>query len=291
MAVCTQLTVSVPEQNLRLATSDHFDHGLIEKLSDGFERLGAVESPFTLRVQPENPVPKNLRQAQQLHADRPREEQRRDELRSDDLTRNFDLWRKDIESYDYPGVDTLSLTVQQQRADAAVDIAHSAFNLATVDRNVSFEDPAVRGRYWLGPPTIELQTSETDFPGWRYPCVLAHELGHNADNQAKHWRNFYSEGDIGDECLFENQTQIKQARMLSERIRGEIIENDIPGATPNYRETRSEKAADAFAAMIIEPDRTRVHAPAIASRLESVFEDFFTRFKRKRQRLDAAWLS
>jgi hypothetical protein len=43
--------------------------------------------------------------------------------------------------------------------------------------------------------------------------------------------------------------------------------------------------------MIIEPDRTRNHASAIASRLESVFKEFFQHFERKRQQLDEDWLS
>lgn len=278
------------EENLRLATSDHFEDGLVEKLDDGFERLGTVESPFTIRVPPDNSPPQKLREARQLHADRPRDERRQDELRSDPLTRDLDLWRDNMNEYDFPGVDTLSLTIQQKRAEAAADIAQSLFNLSTIERGVSFDDPTVRGRYWTNPPKIELRTSDTDFVGWRYPCVLAHELGHHADNQAKYWRRFYSEGEVGTDSLFETQTQITQAGALSERLRGEITERDIPGAQ-NYRKTKSEKAADAFAAMIIEPDRTRDHAPAITTRLETVFDEFFSKFKRKRQHLDTAWLS
>lgn len=274
----------------RLAASDHFKDGLVEELDDGFERLGAVESPFTLRIPPEAAAPVKLQEARRLHADRPREERRQDELRSDPVTRDFDLWKNNMDEYDFPGVDTLSRTILQKRAEAAAEIARSLFNLSSVKRGVSFDDPKVRGRYWAAPPTIELRTTETDFPGWTYPCVLAHELGHTADNQVKYWRRFYSEADLKSDSLFETQTQLRQARTLSERLRGEIIESNIPG-TQNYRETKSEKAADAFAALVLEPDRTRQHAPAIATRLESVFEDFFTRFSRARYDIDTAWRS
>jgi len=280
----------VSGDTLRLAASDHFKSGLVEKLDDGFERLGAVESPFTLRVPPEPTVPEKVQEATRLHAKRPRDERRQDELRSDPVTRNFDLWKDNMDKYDFPGVDTLSQTIQQKRAEAAADIARSQFNLSSIKRNISFDDPTVRGRYWPNPPEIELRTTETDFPGWTYPCVLAHELGHTADNQAKYHRRFYSEGDLESDSLFETQTQLTQARTLSERLRGEIIESDIPSAQ-NYRETNSEKAADAFAALVLEPEQTRQHASAVANRLESVFDDFFTQFDQARHRIDSAWLS
>jgi hypothetical protein len=101
----------VPEESPRLATTDHFDEGLVEELRDGFERLGTVESPFTLRLPSENSTPEELQKARQLHADRPFDERRQDELRSDELTRDFELWRENMDAYDYPGVDTLSLNV------------------------------------------------------------------------------------------------------------------------------------------------------------------------------------
>ena len=278
------------DDTLRLAASDHFEDGLVEELDDGFERLGVVESPFTLRIPPEATVPEKVQEARRLHADRPRDERRQDKLRSDPVTRDFDLWKDNMDEYDFPGVDTLSQTIQQKRVEAAADIAQSLFNLSSINRGVPFDDPKVRGRYWATPPTIELRTTETDFPGWTYPCVLAHELGHTADNQVKYWRGFYSEGNLESDSLFKTQTQLRQARTLSERLRGEITESDIPGAQ-NYRETKSEKAADAFAALILEPDRTRQRTPAIATRLETVFEDFFTQFNRECRHIDTAWVS
>jgi len=195
-----------------------------------------------------------------------------------------------MDEYDFPGVDTLSQTIKQKRAEKAAEIAQSMFNISSIKRNVPFEDPKVRGRYWVSPPTIEIRTTETDFPGWTYPCVLAHELGHSADSQKEYLRHFYSEGDLESDSLFESQTQLNQARALSERLRGEIIESDIPSML-NYRETKSEKAADAFAALVLEPDRTRQCAPAIATRLETVFEDFFTQFNREYRDIDSAWVS
>jgi hypothetical protein len=284
------ISLTVSEENLRLSTSDHFKDGLIEELDDGFERLGTVESPFTLRIPPGNSPPQKVQEARQLHADRPHDERRQDELRSDPIARDLDLWRNNMNKYDFPGVDTLSITIQQKRAEAAADIAQSLFNLSTIERGVEFEDPSVRGRYWTNPPKIELQTSDTDFAGWRNPCVLAHELGHHVDNQAIFHQRFYSEGEVGNNSLFETQTQLSEAKTLSERIRGEITEQEIPGSK-NYRKKKSEKAADAFVAMIIEPDRTRDYAPAIAARLEAVFGKFFRKFERKRRHIDKAWLS
>lgn len=99
------------DDTLRLAASDHFKDGLVEELDDGFERLGAVESPFTLRIPPEATAPAKLQEAHRLHADRPRDERRQDELRSDPVTRDFDLWKNNMDAYDFPGVDTLSQTM------------------------------------------------------------------------------------------------------------------------------------------------------------------------------------
>jgi len=280
----------VSEDQVPLAASDYYKNELIEDLGDGFEQLGSVESPYTLRVSSDSAPPEKLQRARALHADRPIEERNRDELRSDTITRDFDLWKNNKQQYDFPGVDTLSQTIQQHRAEAAAEIAKSIFNLSKIERDVEFKNPTVRGKYWSHPPKIELRTSETDFPGWRYPCALAHEIGHNADEQIKSRGRFYSDGEVGKDSLFETETQLDEARDLSERIRGEIIASDIPG-TRNYRKKRSEMAADSFAAMILEPKHTRHQFPTIAKRFESVFDEFFESFTRERESLDKAWLS
>lgn len=278
------------EDQIPLAASDHYKNELIEDLGDGFEQLGSVESPYTIRVSSDSAPPEKLKQARALHADRPSEERHRDELRSDTITRDFDLWKDNMQQYDFPGVDTLSQTIQQHRAEAAAEIAKSIFNLSKIERDVEFKSPTVRGKYWSHPPKIELRTSETDFPGWRYPCALAHEIGHNADEQIKSRGGFYSDGEVGEHSLFETETQLNEARELSERIRGEITAFDVPGMQ-SYRKKRSEMAADSFAAMILEPERTRQQSPTIAGRLDSVFDEFFESFTRKRESLDKAWLS
>lgn len=277
------------EDDLRESTSDKFEDDLIEALDDGFERLGSIESPFTLRVPPTGSEPQKFKEAQRLHQERQPVALRADELRVDPITRNLDQWVQNMSSYDFPGVDTVPRVIRRKRAEAALEVARSVFSLSEFTRDVSFEDPAVRGRYWTEPTTIEIGTDTADFPGWRFAATLAHEIGHHADNHIKLHRHFYSETEIGDECLFETQTQYNEARTLSVRIRGEITDRETPGVK-NYRKKNSEYAADAFAAMVLEPDRTRQQTPAIASRLEDVFSEFFTEFQKRRHRIDSAWM-
>jgi hypothetical protein len=214
------------------------------------------------------------------------EVRRRDELTNEELTLDIETWRNNITERDFPGIDTIPEAVRQQQADAAAEIAQTVFGIGPINRGVQFEDPAVRGRYFRAGGPIEIGTSADDFPGWQSGVTLAHEIGHGIDDHIEVKTGYASaRGEI-----FETDVQLAEATVLSKRLRGPLIESDIPGAT-DYRRHPTEKAADTFAAMIIEPERARELAPTVTKRFETVFDEFFGRYSERLQELNAAWMN
>jgi len=275
----------MPSRSDQLYSTDKFEPKPIETLDSGFERVGARNTPFTIRDPPTGPVPEIKRQALELHNERPCESRRRDELRHEQITLDIDTWREDMSTFDFPGVDTIPEVVRLQRAGAAAEIAQELFGIGTVNRGIQFEDPAVRGRYFRGGGPIEVSASNSDFPGWQKGVTLAHEVGHGIDDHIDVKTGYASSrGEV-----FEDEEQLTEATALSERLRGPMVQSDIPGAT-DYRRHPTEKAADTFAAMIIEPERSRELAPGVTARFEAFFGEFFGRYDDRVQELNESWV-
>lgn len=232
----------------------------IHELEDGFERLGDLDTPFTLR----NCDDKRER-AQQIHSKRENSVQERDEESNEPVTRTLQEWHEDMMGLDFPFVDTIPLTEQRRRAEHVAERAIAQGVIDHIDRDVAFRDESVRGKYWRGVQLIEIGTDPDDFPGFQAGVVLAHELGHA----------FYDawSPDSGIEeqpFLFRTADEKAQARTLSERLHGPLIETDGPFI--DYRMGNDEElAAAVFASRIVEPMAAQRIAPAAVRRLEDVF--------------------
>lgn len=232
----------------------------IQKLDDGFERLGDQDTPFTLRNGGES-----LERAKARHSDRDASERKRDEESNEPVTRSLPEWRTDMMGLDFPFVDTISLAEQRARANRIATLAVEENFVEEINRDVEFRDKTFRGKYWRGVQLIEIGTDEGDFPGFREGIVLAHELGHA----------FYDawSPDSGIEKaskLFTSEAEQTQARAISERLHGPFIETDGPFA--DYRAGSDEElAAAVFASRIIEPMAAQRIAPDAIRRLEEVF--------------------
>lgn len=238
----------------------------IQILDDGFVRLGDEDTPFTLREGGES-----LEQAQQLHSERDESERERDEESNEPVTRALSKWRENMMELDFPFVDTIPLDEQRRRANRVAELATEEGFVDRVDRDIVFEDETVRGKHWPGINLIEIGTDPDDFPGFRTGVVLAHEVGHA----------FYDawSPDSGIEeqpRLFQTADEKEQARRLSERLHGPMIETD--GSFVDYRKGSDEElSAAVFASRIIEPMAAQRIAPDAVRRLENVFGDLSDR--------------
>ena len=234
----------------------------IQELDDGFVRLGDEDTPFTLR---EGGEP--LEQARQLHSERDESERERDEESNEPVSRALSEWRENMMELDFPFVDTIPIDEQRRRANQVAELATDEGYIDSVNRDVAFEDETVRGKYWRGINLIEIGTDPDDFPGFRTGIVLAHEVGHA----------FYDawSPDSGIEeqpRLFQTADEKEQARRLSERLHGPMIETGGPFV--DYRKGSDEElAAAVFASRIIEPTAAQRIAPHAVRRLENVFGD------------------
>lgn len=232
----------------------------IRELDDGFERLGDQDTPFTLRNGGET-----LDRAQQLHNEREAPERERDEESNEPITRTVSEWRENMIELDFPFVDTIPLEEQRNRAEQVAELAVAEGVVNRIEREVGFRDDTVRGKYWRGVGLIELGTDPDDFPGFQAGVVLSHELGHA----------FYDiwspdSGIEEQDRLFRTTAQVEQARALSERLHGPMVEPDGPFV--DYRWGSDEElAAAVFASRIIEPMAAQRIAPDAVSRLEDVF--------------------
>lgn len=234
----------------------------VQELEDGFARLGDDDTPFTLKGGGES-----LEQARQLHSEREESARERDEESNEPVTRAVSEWREDMMGLDFPFVDTIPLDEQRRRANQVAEVATAENFVDRIDRDVAFRDETVRGKYWRGVQLIEIGTDPDDFPGFQAGVVLAHELGHA----------FYDawSPDSGIEeqpRLFRTTDEKEQARALSERLHGPMIETDGPFV--DYRKGSDEElAAAVFASRIIEPMAAQRIAPDAVRRLEEVFGD------------------
>ncbi len=243
------------------ALTDRLDDR-IQQLDDGFVRLGDDDTPFTLREGGES-----LEQAQQLHSAREEAERKRDEESNEPVTRTLSEWRENMIELDFPFVDTIPVDEHRRRADQVAELAIEENVVDTIEHDVSFEDETVRGKYWRGVRLIEIGTDSDDFPGFRAGVVLAHEVGH------AFYDAWSPESGIEEqERLFRTTEEKEQARRLSERLHGPMIETDGPFA--DYRKGSDEElAAAVFASRIIEPMAAQRIAPDAVRRLENVFGD------------------
>ena len=234
----------------------------IQELEDGFIRLGNQDTPFMLREGGES-----LERAQQLHSEREESARERDEESNEPVTRTVSEWRENMLELDFPFTDTIPLDEHCHRANHVAELATTENIVDRIDRDVAFRDETIRGKYWRGVQLIEIGTDSDDFPGFQSGVVLAHELGHA----------FYDawSPDSGIEeqpRLFRAPEEKEQARALSERLHGPMIETDGPFV--DYRQGNDEElAAAVFASRIIEPAAAQRIAPDAVRRLEEIFGD------------------
>lgn len=232
----------------------------VQVLDDGFVRLGDEDTPFTLRDGGES-----LAQAQRLHSERAVSEQRRDEESNEPLTRSVSRWREEMMRLDFPFVDTVPIDEQRRRANRVAELATDEGFVERIDRDVVFEDETVRGKYWRGVGLIELGTDPNDFLGFRAPVVLAHEVGHALYDAWSPDTGIEEQGP-----LFCTADERDQARTLSERLHGPMIQTDGPFV--DYRAGSDEElAAAVFASRILEPQAAQRLGPDAVRRLEEVF--------------------
>lgn len=101
--------------------------------------------------------------------------------------------------------------------------------------------------------------------------MLAHEVGH------AFYDAWIPESGIEEQPrLFRTTDEKEQARRLSERLHGPMIETE--GSFSDYRKGSDEElAAVVFVSRIIEPIAAQRIAPHSVGRLENVFGDFSDR--------------
>jgi hypothetical protein len=231
----------------------------IEKLDDGFTRLGDEDTPYTLIGGTER-----REEAADIHADRPSSDQEVDEKTNEPVVRDVEKWAGDLWELDFPFVDTIPHDDQLARAQRVADLAFELGYLDDATHGVKFTNPQRRGKFWQRPPEIETRADPDDFLGFRKGPALAHELGHAFYTGADLDREFHDARSL----VFETEEQEREARQISVRLHGPF--SDAPPGFMDEREHPTELFADVFAARVIEPEAARREGPTAVDRVEAL---------------------
>lgn len=237
-----------------------YDSDLVQELDDGLERLGSVDSAFTLRGQSDE-----YERAVAIHEDRPATERQRDEAENQPLTRDFEEWKADPNRLDFPGVDTIPYKRQIERARAFYERVARQYAMVELSELQAFESDEIYGKYWSD-GLIEIKESYPDleFDGFRKGVTLAHETAHALDYQLSPTSRPVS---VHQEFL-ESDTVRAEAEAVSRRLHGPFREPDNP-LKQDYRKTTVELFADLVASQQIQPVATQRIAPTATDLLHS----------------------
>lgn len=237
-----------------------------------------ADSPFTTRVTG------TQRQAvERVHNNRSEAAQEADESFNAPTTVDAQKWAKSPNEFDYPGVDTVSDSIQRNRAQKLTEFAESK---GVVD-DVSVESDLSVSSTGVGNPmgrasTEEFGTStsvelrddvekgDVEDPRFAFGPVLAHEVGHAID---------FGSGKTFSEALEKesNEDLRKQAVTVSKTVRGPF--EDASDDRVDYRsgegEGSRELVADFVAARTLQPRATERIAPGLTNEFDDEFKDEF----------------
>ncbi|GAA0451389.1 hypothetical protein GCM10008985_03770 [Halococcus dombrowskii] len=230
----------------------------VETLTDGFERLGPDDTPFTLRGGEEK-----RDQAATIHHQRDTNERTKDEQSNEPVSRGVSEWKQNLRTLDFPFIDTISCETYLDRAWQAAAAVQEHGLIEEVHCNVCFEDPNLHGKFWPGIAEIELAPERDYFPGYAPGPTLAHEVSHSVYAA---WTP--DAGFEQGQQAFRTRSQQEQAESLSLRLYGPF--HEATGPFVDYRLGDEELFAAAFTSRIIEPMAARRNAPQAVNRVEEI---------------------
>lgn len=239
-----------------------------------------ADSPFTTRITG------TQRQAvERVHNNRSEAAQEADESFNAPTTTDARKWAEAPNKFDYPGVDTVSDSVQRDRAEDLTEFAQSSGIVedVNVESDISVSSDGV-GNPMGRASTDEFGTSSTvqvrddvergdvDDPRFDFGPVLAHEVGHAVD---------FGSGLTFSEALEKdsNEELREEAVEVSKTVRGPF--ENASDERIDYRsgegEGSRELVADFVAARTLQPRATERAAPELTEEFDEEFRDEFGR--------------
>jgi hypothetical protein len=209
------------------------------------------------------------------HEARSEQAQSTDEALNAPIAPDYETWRENPDQYDLPGIDTISRDRLRERGREAVQRALDSGAVDSV--GTSDFDGGTKGRFNrkftredgenVMKRTINRKPNlddEEDFASFAEGPVLAHEAGHAFDNEAA---DSSADADFASESgLFDDEQLDEEATRLSKRARGEFAESQL-----DYRESDTERFADAFALAEVEPQAAKREAPNLFEKIQNDF--------------------
>lgn len=229
----------------------------IEKLSDGFERYGEKDTPFLLRGGGEKRA-----KAEKIHQDRDSHSRRDDEKRNQPVTRDLKKWEENVNTFDFPHVDTIPHEKLEERAEKAFAAAQDAGLVKTIDSNADIEENGKFGRYLSGVKEIELDIEDPPLLACRRGPVLAHEVGHAVYDKLKP-----DSGIEPGKKIFKTNKERNEAKKIAQRLAGPFHSPDVSGLR-DTKKTEAELFACVFASLCLEGEAAIREGPNAVSRVE-----------------------
>lgn len=163
------------------------------------------------------------------------------------VTTDYEKWQENPNRLDFPGVDTIPAEKRQQRAATFAANAQEAGLVENFEIGTGLfgeSSPGTRGS--ASGSTVEVDTSRA----FDAAETLAHEVGHKVEEQVRDRES----------SLFMGDSDEQAAETLTTQLRGKPDDA--------YRESDSERFADAVAATVLSPRRAKRDAPAFVESLQ-----------------------
>lgn len=234
-----------------------FSAGIDNERDGELDRITAdsPRGPFTAR-------PRNFEDANEHFTDTLSEqEQHRDRQTNEPVPADYETWKENVRTTDWPRVDTVSEPRVNERGDAVVD--------AVVDERIAkqrrerFMPAGKRGQVSDKSGTIitERDPVSMSYLMFAEGTTEAHEAGHAIDIAA----GGDADGRLHDSVLDDPELR-EQAEDLSLRMRGSF---DLWAD----RETEKELMADTLSSMLLEPRAAEREAPELVDAVEQEVQE------------------
>lgn len=224
--------------------------------------MGAKKGPLS-------PSPRNVsvagpdkEEALDHMADRSHDERRSDRSYNAPITLDVDVWKRNDDRLDYPGVDTVPKSRRLKRTENKVETAFRKGGLSRVKTKEADSDRF--GYHRASSNEISVDTGIASDP----EGTLAHELGHAVDNTiSDDDTTGYAAENSG---IFDDEETREQAKKLAERRRGRPIERIEESYESKDYPFDRELFADVYAEATEEPRAAKREAPKAVRKVEEL---------------------
>lgn len=204
---------------------------------------------------------RDKQEALEHNAERSDAERRTDRFFNAPLMLDVDVWKRNDDKYDYPGVDTVPKSRRLERTQQKVGRLFETGDLQSVEANQ--EGGGRFGYFRRSEQKVSVDTSFSSDP----EGTFAHEVGHAVDKAIGEGQDEYAAESSG---LFNDPKVREEAESLVERRRTRTLESVEESYEQKSYPFERELFADVYAEILEEPRAAKREAPKAVRKVEEL---------------------